>query len=68
MDRWGLDVNIYGVYDLESFLKAVLLMPCSVTSDFNFPKWYYFGRGAGQAGTYYEYEIRNNHGRRPNGR
>jgi len=67
MDRWGLDVNIYGVYDLESFLKAVLLMPCSVTSDFNFPKWYYFGRGAGQKGTYYEYEIRNNHGRRPNG-
>lgn len=39
MDRLGFDVNIYDVPDLESFLQAVLLMPCSVTSQFNFPKW-----------------------------
>ena len=40
-DRWGFDINIYNVPDLESFLKAVLQQPRSVTSDFNFPKWHY---------------------------
>jgi hypothetical protein len=50
MDRWGFDVNIYNVPDLESFLQAVLLLPCSITSDFNFPKWRYYGRGPGKNG------------------
>ena len=57
MDRWGFEVNIYNVPDLEAFLQAVLLMPRSVTSDFNFPKWYYYGRGSGQDGSRYEYSV-----------
>ncbi|MFZ5515875.1 MAG: hypothetical protein ACOY90_04520 [Candidatus Zhuqueibacterota bacterium] len=47
MDFWGFSVNIYNVPDLESFLKAVLLLPKSITSDFNFPKWNYFRRTTG---------------------
>ncbi len=58
MDRWGFEVNIYNVPDLESFLQAVLQQPCSVTSDFNFPKWHYYGRGAGQHAERHEYEER----------
>lgn len=45
--QWGHDVNIYNVPDLEGFLRAVLLSPRSITSDFNFPKWKYFGLGSG---------------------
>ncbi|MDQ7030823.1 MAG: hypothetical protein Q9O62_14145 [Ardenticatenia bacterium] len=58
MDAWGFEVNIYNVPDLEGFLQAVLLMPRSITTDFNFPKWHYFGRGAGQRGRYIEYQMR----------
>jgi hypothetical protein len=58
MDQWGFEVNIYNVPDLEAFLQAVLLMPRSVTADFNFPKWYYYGRGAGQEGNHYKYSMR----------
>ena len=58
MDQWGVEVNLYNVPDLESFLQAVLLMPCSVTSDFNFPKWHYYGRGSGERGGHYEYAMR----------
>jgi hypothetical protein len=58
LGEWGFDVNIYNVPDLESFLKAVLLLPTSITSDFNFPKWNYYGRGSGQGGEHYEYSIR----------
>jgi len=58
MDRWGHAVNIYNVPDLESFLQAVLLQPRSVTSDFNFPKWNYFGRGSGQNAQRHEYQLR----------
>ncbi len=58
MDQWGYEVNIYDVPDLESFLQAVLLMPRSITSDFNFPKWYYYGRGSGENGNHYEYSMR----------
>ena len=43
---WG--VNISGVPDLEAFLEASLLLPTSVTADFNFPEWGYFGRGSGE--------------------
>ncbi|RMF69927.1 MAG: hypothetical protein D6743_01055 [Calditrichaeota bacterium] len=55
MYRWGFEVNIYNVPDLASFLQAVLLMPRSITSDFNFPQWHYYGRGAGKEGSYHEY-------------
>jgi hypothetical protein len=44
---WG--VNLYGVPDLEAFLEAALLLPASVTADFNFPEWSYDGRGAAYA-------------------
>ncbi len=57
MDKWELEVNIYNVSDLASFLQAVLLMPRSITSDFNFPKWHYYGRGSGQHGEHYEYSV-----------
>lgn len=43
MDVWGFEVDIYDVRTLEAFLQAVLLMPRSITSTFNFPKWSYFG-------------------------
>ncbi|RMD71166.1 MAG: DUF2181 domain-containing protein, partial [Gammaproteobacteria bacterium] len=56
MDSWGLEVNLYNVPDLESFLRAVLLNPCSITADFNFPKWHYFGRGSGEEGVYHHYQ------------
>jgi hypothetical protein len=52
---WGYDLNVYNVADLEAFLQAVLLLPRSVTSDFNFPRWQYFGEGAGKAGVLFEY-------------
>ena len=58
MDQWGFEVNIYNVPDLESFLEAVLLIPRSVTSDFNFPKWHYYGRGSGESGEHIEYSMR----------
>lgn len=57
MDKWGLEVNIYNVTDLTTFLQAVLLMPRSITSDFNFPKWHYYGRGSGKDDVYYEYSM-----------
>jgi hypothetical protein len=57
LDAWGHEVNIYAVPDLEQFLRAVLLLPRSVTADFNFPEWHYFGRGAGQRGLYHRYQL-----------
>lgn len=44
MDRWGFEININNVPDLTAFLQAVLLNPQSITSDFNFPQWPYYGR------------------------
>jgi hypothetical protein len=38
------------VSDLEEFLEASLLLPTSVTADFNFPEWGYYGRGSGEGG------------------
>ncbi len=58
-DRWGFDINIYDVPNLESFLNAVLQQPRSVTSDFNFPKWHYYGRGSGEDAQRHEYEERS---------
>ena len=45
--RWGHEVNVYAVPDLESFLRAALLLPRSITSDFDLPHWGYRGRGEG---------------------
>jgi hypothetical protein len=57
LDRWGHEVNLYAVDDLDEFLRAVMLLPRSVTSDFNFPEWHYFGRGAGGGGRYHRYHL-----------
>lgn len=57
LDEWGYETNIYAVPDLEQFLRAVLLLPTSITADFNFPEWHYFGRGSGQNGHYHSYRI-----------
>ena len=57
MDRLGFEVNIYQVPDLVTFLHTILLIPKSITSDFNFPKWHYFGRGSGERRRHYEYAI-----------
>lgn len=59
LDKWGFEANIYNVPDLESFLRAVLLLPKSITSDFNFPKWQYYGRGSGQNQRRHVYAITN---------
>jgi hypothetical protein len=56
MDQWGYEVNIYNVPDLEAFIQAVLLLPRSVTSDFNFPQWHYYGHGSGESGAYLTYQ------------
>ncbi|RMI00783.1 MAG: hypothetical protein D6681_11110 [Calditrichaeota bacterium] len=53
MNEWDLPVNIYNVPDLEAFLRAVLMLPRSITADFNFPHWNYFGRGSGEGGRYH---------------
>jgi hypothetical protein len=57
LEAFGWDVNIYGVPDLESFLEAALLLPRSVTADFNFPDWNYYGRGAGQRRSHHRYAL-----------
>jgi hypothetical protein len=57
LDHWGHAVNLYAVGALDDFLRAVLLLPRSVTADFNFPEWHYFGRGAGRGGRYHRYHL-----------
>ena len=57
LDGWAYEVNLYAVPDLEQFLRAVLMLPRSITADFNFPQWHYFGRGAGHGGRYHRYSI-----------
>jgi hypothetical protein len=57
LDQWGHDVNVYAVEDLDEFLRAVMLLPRSVTADFNFPEWHYFGRGPGRGGRYHRYQL-----------
>jgi len=57
LSEWGYETNIYAVPDLEQFLRAVLLLPRSITADFNFPEWHYFGRGSGQHGRYHSYQL-----------
>ncbi len=38
LESWGYEVNIYNVPDMESFLKAALLLPRSLTADFSFSR------------------------------
>jgi phosphoglycolate phosphatase-like HAD superfamily hydrolase len=57
LDEWGHAANVYAVPDLEQFLRAALLLPRSITADFNFPEWHYFGRGSGQDGRYHRYDL-----------
>jgi hypothetical protein len=49
----GWETNVYDVPDLEAFLGACLLLPTSVTADFDFPEWGYAGRGSGANGAVY---------------
>ena len=56
LEQRGWETNIYAVPDLQSFLEAAVLLPTSVTADFNFPAWHYFGRGSGQDGVIHRYE------------
>jgi hypothetical protein len=44
------DVNIYALPNLAAFVEAALLIPRSLTADFNFPEWDYHGRGSGEGG------------------
>ena len=53
LQDWGYEVNLYGVPDLASFLRAMLLLPRSLTADFNFPEWDYYGRGSGERRRYH---------------
>lgn len=57
LDAWGLKINIYDVPDLEAFLQATLLGPVSITADFNFPKWQYYGRGSGRGRVHHDYSA-----------
>ena len=41
IESWGYEVNIYNVPDLEALLKAALLLPTSLTADFDSPSWPY---------------------------
>jgi hypothetical protein len=43
LETWGFEQDIYNVRDLETFLQAILVMPSSITSTFNFPQWSYYG-------------------------
>ena len=57
LEDFGCEVNLYAVPDLEAFLQAALLLPTSITTDFNFPAWHYFGRGAGEQHRYHRYTV-----------
>jgi len=55
LKKWGFEVNVYNATDLEQFLKVMILSPRSITSDFNFPEWNYYGRGSGKNGIQSDY-------------
>jgi hypothetical protein len=57
LEDFGCEVNLYAVPDLEAFLRAALMLPTSITTDFNFPAWHYFGRGAGEQHRYHRYKV-----------
>ena len=46
------------VPDLEAFLRAALMLPRSLTADFNFPAWQYYVRGSGEERVDHHYELR----------
>lgn len=50
LEMRGWETNVYDVPDLEAFLGSSLLLPTSVTADFDFPEWGYAGRGSGANG------------------
>ena len=50
LEAQSWQINLYDIPDLESFLEASLLLPASITADFNFPEWRYYGRGSGADG------------------
>ena len=58
MERWGFNINLYDVPDLEAFLRAAFMLPRSLTADFNFPAWQYYGRGSGKERADHHYELR----------
>ncbi len=58
VERWGFNINLYDVPDLEAFLRAALMLPRSLTADFNFPAWQYYGRGSGEERVDHHYELR----------
>ncbi|MGH9245301.1 MAG: hypothetical protein ACRD29_13490 [Acidimicrobiales bacterium] len=58
LEGWGYDVNLYAVPDHAAFLEAMLLLPRSLTADFNFPAWNYYGRGSGERRKYHRYRKR----------
>ncbi|MCH7625332.1 MAG: HAD family hydrolase [Chloroflexi bacterium] len=60
LNDWGFETNVYNVPDLDSFLQVVLFKPCSITADFNFPKWHYYGHGSGQDDEYHHYSMEEN--------
>ena len=55
LKKWKFEVNVYNTPDLEQFLKVMILSPRSITSDFNFPEWNYYGRGSGKNGIQSDY-------------
>jgi hypothetical protein len=57
LEAHGWETNVYAVPDLQSFLEAAVLLPTSVTADFNFPRWRHFGRGSGEHGVKHLYEA-----------
>jgi len=57
IQTWGYPLGLEAVPDLEAFLQAILLLPDSVASDFNFPQWCYYGHGAGVANRRYQYQV-----------
>jgi len=65
IQEWGLEVNLYGIPDLDSFLQATLFLPDSITSDFNFPMWSYYGQGSGENAEHFRYaQKRQTHGKK----
>lgn len=57
MRTWGFAFNLYGITDVPSLLAAVAQNPASITADFNFPEWGYYGRGSGHGGRYWQYRL-----------
>jgi len=55
LKKWRFEINIYNAPDLEQFLKVMILSPRSITSDFNFPEWNYYGKGSGKDGKQVKY-------------